>query len=60
VCGSEVLLREVSDLAFAKARDHLHLPALISLNDLVVRRADEAGLIERWCGLRVVVADARC
>ena len=58
VCGSESLLREVSDRAFAKARDHLYLPALVSLNDLVVRRADEAGLIERWCGLRVVAADA--
>jgi hypothetical protein len=58
VCGTQSLLREVSDRAFAKAREHLHLPALISLNDLVVRRADEAGLIERWRGLRVVAADA--
>ncbi len=58
VNGSESLVRGVSDRAFAKARDHLHQPALTSLNDLVVRRADEAGLIERWCGLRVVAADA--
>ena len=58
VCGSESLLREVSDRAFAKARERLHMPALVGLNDLVVRRADEAGLIERWCGLRVVAADA--
>lgn len=58
VCGSESLLREVSDRAFAKARDRLYLPAMVSLNDLVVQRADEAGLIERWCGLRVVAADA--
>lgn len=58
VCGTESVPREVSDRAFAKARDHIHLPALVSLNDLVVRRADEAGLIERWCGLRVVAADA--
>ena len=58
VCGTESLQREVSDRAFAKARDRLHLPALNSLNDLVVQRADEAGLIERWCGLRVVAADA--
>ena len=46
VCGSPDLIREVSDRAFAKAREHLHLPALNSLNslnDLVVRRADEAG-----------------
>ena len=58
VCGSPDLIREVSDRAFAKAREHLHLPALNSLNDLVVRRADEAGLISRWCGLRVVAGDA--
>ena len=51
-------LREVSDRAFAKARDRLHLPALVSLNDLVVRRADEAGLVHRWHGLRVVAGDA--
>lgn len=37
--------REVFDRAFAKARDRLHLPALVSLNDLVVGRANEAGLI---------------
>ena len=50
VCGSESLLREVSDRAFAKARERLHMPALVGLNDLVVRRADEAGLIgsARW------------
>ena len=58
VQGGAVPLRGVSDRAFAKARSHLHLPALESLNDLVVRRADEAGLIERWHGLRVVAADA--
>lgn len=58
VCGAQTLLRAASDRAFAKGRDHLHLPALVSLNDLVVRRADEAGLIARWCGLRVVAADA--
>ena len=51
-------VRVVSDRAFAKARDRLHSAALISLNDLVVGRADEAGLIERWCGLRVVAGDA--
>jgi len=57
VLDTAALRREVSDRAFAKARDHLHLPALVSLNDLVVRRADEAGLIERWHGLRVVAGD---
>jgi hypothetical protein len=58
VCGTTLLTREVSDRAFAKARDGLHLPALQSLNDMVVRRADEAGLVERWRGLRVVAGDA--
>jgi len=58
VCGSVDPLREASDRAFAKARDRLHAPALISLNDLVVRRADEAGLIQRWCGMRLVAGDA--
>lgn len=58
VCATECPQRAVSDRAFAKARERLHMPALASLNDLVVRRADEAGLIERWCGLRVVAADA--
>ena len=47
VCGSEFLLREVSDRAFDKARNHLHLPALVSLN-LVVRRADGAGAVCAW------------
>ena len=51
-------VRVVTDRAFATARSHLHLPALVSLNDLVVRRADEAGLIARWHGLRVVAGDA--
>jgi hypothetical protein len=34
------------------------MPALASLNDLVVQRADAAGLIARWHGLRVVAGDA--
>ena len=51
-------VRVVTDRAFATARSHLHMPALVSLNDLVVRRADEAGLIARWQGLRVVAGDA--
>jgi hypothetical protein len=58
VCSNQGLLRRVSDRAFAKARSHLHLPALTSLNDLLVRRAAQAGLIARWHGLRVVAADA--
>jgi hypothetical protein len=58
ICGTPSALRAVSDRAFAKARDCLHQPALVSLNDLVVGRAEEAGLIQRWCGLRVVAGDA--
>ena len=49
--------RGVSDRAFARARDQLYMPSLVSLNDLLVRRADEAGLVARWRGLRVVAAD---
>jgi Transposase DDE domain len=58
VLGTSTPTRVVSDRAFAKARDQLHQPALASLNEMVVRRADEAGLIGRWCGLRVVAGDA--
>lgn len=58
VCDTSTPVRAVTDRAFAAARNHLHLPALESLNDLLVRRADEAGLIARWCGLRVVAGDA--
>jgi Transposase DDE domain len=58
VRGSSSLTRVASDRAFAKARDRLHLPALVELNDLLIRRADAAGLVPRWCGLRLVAADA--
>lgn len=47
----------VSDRAFAKARSHLHMPALQWLNDWLVARAETAGLIARWHGLRVVAGD---
>ena len=57
VGGTECPQRVVSDRAFAKARDRLHMPALAALNDLVVRRADAAGLVQRWHGLRVVAGD---
>jgi hypothetical protein len=53
-----VPVRKVTDRAFADARSHLHMPALVWLNDWVVQRADQAGLIARWRGLRVVAADA--
>ena len=58
VSHTHELSRVVSDSAFAKARGRRHLPALAALNDLVVARADAAGLIPRWCGLRVVAEDA--
>ena len=57
LCDTASLVRGVSDRAFAKARERLYMPALSSLNELVVRRADEAGLVPRWYGLRVVAAD---
>ena len=52
------LLRGVSDRAFSKARSHLHMPALSWLNDALLVRADQAGLLPRWQGLRLVAADA--
>lgn len=56
--GSAALVRSVSDRAFAKARSHLHVPALTGLNDDLVARAEAAGLVPRWRGLRLVAADA--
>lgn len=58
VSGNAVPVRAVSDRAFAKARDRLYLPALVGLNDFVVHRAEAAGLVPRWNGLRLVAADA--
>jgi hypothetical protein len=52
------LVRGVSDRAFAKARSHLHVPALVGLNDTLLAGADAAGLVPRWQGLRLVAADA--
>jgi hypothetical protein len=57
VAGAAGLRRVASDRAFAQARDRLHPSALTSLNDWVVQRAERAGRIERWFGLRVVAAD---
>jgi hypothetical protein len=57
LCNSPLPCRGVSDRAFAKARSHLHLPALTALNDMLVQRADAAGLVPRWLGLRVVAGD---
>ena len=56
--GDGALTRGVSDRAFAKARSHLHVPALVGLNDQLLAQADAAGLLERWQGLRLVAADA--
>lgn len=50
LCGSEFLLRDVSDPAFAKARDRLYWPALVSLN--VGRSARRRG----WPGPALVRA----
>jgi len=51
-------VREVSDRAFAKARSHLHMPALTWLNDGLIERAQAADLVPRWQGFRLVAADA--
>jgi len=51
-------VRAVSDRAFAKARSHLHMPALSWLNDWLLDRVEAAGLVPRWRGLRLVAADA--
>ena len=56
--SSAGLLRAVSDRAFAKARSHLHMPALSWLNDWLLARAEAAARVPRWQGLRLVAADA--
>jgi len=58
LCGDGSLVRAVSDRAFAQARARLHMPALSWLNEQLVARADAAGLVPRWQGLRLVAADA--
>ena len=55
--GSSCLRREVTDRGFAAARERLHAPALTALNDFVIGRADCAGMVLRWRGLRVVAGD---
>jgi Transposase DDE domain len=52
------LYRGVSDRAFAKARSHLHMPALSWLNDWVLDRAEACAMVPRWQGMRLVAADA--
>lgn len=58
LCADGALWRGVSDRAFAKARSHLHAPALAWLNASLVSQADAAGLVPRWRGLRLVAGDA--
>jgi hypothetical protein len=57
LCDTGLLHRGISDRAFAKARSHLHMPALEWLNEYLVERADACGLVPRWFGLRVVAGD---
>ena len=57
LCDGQAV-RGVSDRAFAKAREQLHMPALQWLNDWVLEQADAAGFVPRWNGLRLVAADA--
>jgi Transposase DDE domain len=57
VCADHGLHRGISDRGSARARSHLHAPALTALNDFVVQRADACGIVQRWHGLRVVAAD---
>jgi len=57
VCDGQAV-RGVSDRAFAKAREQLHMPVLQWLNDWVLKQADAAGFVPRWNRLRLVAADA--
>jgi len=57
VCGADGLQSRITDRGFARARNCLHAPALTALNDFVVQRAEAAGIVQRWRGLRVVAAD---
>jgi hypothetical protein len=57
VCAEHGLHRGITDRGFARARSRLHAPALTALNDLIVQRAEAAGIVQRWRGLRVVAAD---
>lgn len=52
-------MRGVSDrAAFAKVHDRPHMPALMAISDLIIARADAAGITQRCRGLRVVAGDA--
>ena len=58
LAGKAELLRMVSEQAFAQARAKLSLTAIPALNDWLVERAEQHGFVPRWCGLRLVAADA--
>jgi hypothetical protein len=51
------LVREVSEQAFAQARTRLSPSALPQLNDYLIERAEQAGCVPRWRGLRLVAGD---
>lgn len=51
------LVHHVSEQAFAQARAKVSGAAIPALNDWFIRRVDDAGLIPRWRGLRLVAAD---
>lgn len=57
LCAEPCMHRGITDRGFARARSRLHAPALTALNDVVVRRAQAAGLVQRWRGWCVVAAD---
>jgi hypothetical protein len=56
--GGSLLVRKVSEQAFAQARAKLSLTAIPALNDWLVARAEQYGFVPRWCRLRLVAADA--
>ncbi|MEO7493417.1 MAG: IS4 family transposase [Massilia sp.] len=52
------LVQHVSERAFSRARAKLAATAIPGLNDWLVARADSAGFVPSWQGLRLVAADA--
>jgi hypothetical protein len=53
-----MLVRVVTEQAFSQARAKLSLTAIPQLNAWLVARAEQAGAVKRWRGLRLVAADA--
>lgn len=52
------LVRHVSERAYARAHAKLAATAVPAPNDWLVARADGAGFVPRWHGLRLVATDA--